>query len=63
MIVRRLKRLFCGHEYEYLGMESVGASYSFDVLFHDEYYVRCVECGKGGTAYSMAQVERLTSGV
>lgn len=54
MIVRRLKRLFCDHEYEYLGMESVGASYGCDVLFHDEYYVRCVKCGKDVTAYSMA---------
>lgn len=44
MIVRRLKRLFCDHKYEYVGMESVGASYGCDV-----------------TAYSMAQVERLTS--
>lgn len=61
MIVRRLKRLFCDHKYEYVGMESVGASYGCDVLFHDEYYVRCVKCGKYVTAYNMAQVERLTS--
>lgn len=60
MIMRRLKRLFCEHEYEYNGRESVGASYGCDVLFHDEYYVRCVKCGKRGTAYSMAQVGRLT---
>lgn len=63
MIVRRLKRLFCDHEYEYLGMESVGASYGCDVLFHDEYYVKCVKCGKDVKAYSMAQVERLTGGI
>lgn len=54
LIKHRLKRLFCGHEYEYLVMESVGASYGCDVLFHDEYYVRCVKCGKDVTAYSMA---------
>lgn len=56
-----LKRIRCDHTYVYLNKESVGASYGCDVLFHDEYYVKCLECGREVRCFSAEQVLRLVT--
>lgn len=56
-----LKRRRCDHTYVYLNKESVGASYGCDVLFHDEYYVKCLECGREVRCFSAEQVLRLVT--
>lgn len=56
-----LKRVRCDHTYVYLNKESVGASYGCDVLFHDEYYVKCLECGREVRCFSAEQVLRLVT--